>query len=107
MAILIEIESGASGKALFARYEDILSGFKVIGYRPTGDKIDRARVLGGVMGDGRMELRARFHNRTAMLDELAAFPDGEHDDVVDSLSQAIIHFEKAAAGQGLGTLQTF
>ncbi len=100
--IVIEQTPGGSGLALVDHYErNVLPDFSVSGYRPTGDKVDRARVLSGLIGEGRVRLRQNMAGRGDMLDEMRSFPDGEHDDIVDALSQAMIFLEEGGAYSGL------
>jgi predicted phage terminase large subunit-like protein len=94
--VCIEQEPGSSGKAIVDDYARALPGHVVRGVRPTGDKETRARISAAaaengliyVVDDGSWDV-------DAFVDELEAFPGGEHDDQVDGLSGA--HGEVAKA----------
>jgi predicted phage terminase large subunit-like protein len=61
----------------------------------TGSKITRAQPLAAAAEAGHVYL-LRAHWNGALLDELAVFPNGEHDDQVDALSGAVYHVSKYA-----------
>lgn len=62
------------------------------------DKVARATKIIHMTGQGKVFFRAGM---TEMEDELLAFPTGDHDDIVDTLSNAAIHMTKPiSAGQG-------
>lgn len=56
---------------------------------PQGDKRVRARTVTPLLEASNVSLRVAGWNG-AYLDEMAAFPDGAHDDQVDATSQALI-----------------
>jgi predicted phage terminase large subunit-like protein len=88
--IWIEQEGGASGKSMIAHYQRLFEGsHRVHGYRPTGDKATRASVLfAGPAEQGRVAV-VRGPYLQAFLDEIADFPEGDHDDQIDVVSAAI------------------
>ena len=53
--------------------------------RPVGDKVSRAQKLIGMASNGQLFLREGMREA---LEELEEFPNGDHDDIVDTLSQA-------------------
>lgn len=87
--IVIEQESGASGVSLIDHYQrEVLRGFDV-----RSDKVNRAKVLragpaSSAAQAGNISL-VKGSWLTAFLDELDAFPQGAHDDQVDTLSGAL------------------
>ena len=88
VAIRMEQEPGSSGINTidhYARY--ILRGFTFKGVRSTGSKIERARPVSAAAEAGNVKLiRAPWN--TLFLDEVTTFPNGAHDDIVDTLSGA-------------------
>lgn len=91
-AIGIEQEPGSAGKLLIAHYKtDVLAGYRVTGYRPSGPKEARASLHAGAAEQGRVWLLNRQWT-TAYLDEHEEFPaedqTGAHDDMVDATSGA-------------------
>lgn len=59
------------------------------GYSPKGDKRVRARAVTPIIETGNVHLPEHAHWVAGYLDELAAFPNGAHDDRVDATSQAL------------------
>lgn len=81
VAVVIEEEGGASGKAVNERYHShILRGYDSSSDRPSGAKDVRARPIAAAAENGLLRIRPT----TAFLDELTAFPHGKHDDCVDA-----------------------
>ncbi len=58
-----------------------------IGFNPQGDKVTRLHAQSAVIEQGRVHLPERAPWLDAFLSELAQFPQGKHDDQVDSMSQ--------------------
>ncbi len=83
--IYIEEEGGASGKSLVFNYAKMLRGFNVRGKKPGSDKITRANGFAGWLQNGRVKICHGSWNRD-FVEELEAFPDGPHDDMVDATS---------------------
>jgi len=67
--------------------EPALSGIAVRGITPTGDKITRANAWLARAEQGKVKLLRGAWN-AAWLDEVCAFPEAEHDDIVDAVSGA-------------------
>ena len=91
VAIRMEQEPGSSGKALidqYARY--VVPGYDLIGVRPTGDKITRARPFAAAVANGNVRL-VRGPWISDWLDEFSSFPEAcNHDDQVDSAVGAFV-----------------
>lgn len=84
------IENRASGKSVYQvlRQE---SGVPVVEVDPGGkDKVSRARSTTIFIENGRVLLRSGAIWLDALLGELTMFPEGEHDDQVDSLVYAVL-----------------
>ncbi len=64
---------------------------------PKGDKRVRARAVSGILEGGHVHLRDGDPQALRLVDEAAAFPDGEHDDQVDAWSQAMAKLGKGGA----------
>jgi predicted phage terminase large subunit-like protein len=102
VAIGMEQEPGASGKSMIAHYRnDILVGFDFRGYPSTGSKEIRANPVSSAAEAGNVRLLEGSWNG-AFLDEFEAFPQGTHDDQVDSVSGAF----DMLTGKKLGTART-
>jgi len=99
VAVLIEQEGGASGASLISHYERSvlgdLPGVYLDSFRPTGPKTERAAVLGGLMGQGRVFIRKNLAGKRELLNEMARFPDGLNDDQVDAVGMAAIRLTGA------------
>lgn len=85
--VWITQEPGAAGKSLVNHYaRNVLRGIAAVhGWRETGDKETRARIPSAAIGRGLvLVLEGGFVE--ALVEELDAFPNGTHDDIVDTLS---------------------
>jgi predicted phage terminase large subunit-like protein len=89
----IIIEKKASGAPLI--YEMRAMGIPVQEFTPSrgNDKISRLNAVSDLFASGRVWAPAT-HWAEEVIDEVASFPGGEHDDYVDSLSLALMRFRK-------------
>ena len=94
VTIAMEEEPGSSGKTVVEFYTRLLAGYVFSGDKVTGDKVTRAQPLSSQAEAGNVKLVRAPWNRM-LLEELAVFPFGAHDDMVDGLSGA---FAKLALG---------
>ena len=90
--IWMEQEPGSSGKSVIARYVKLLAGFSFRGDKVTGSKELRADPFAAQCEAGNVKLVRGSWNHE-FLDEVTIFPNGDHDDIVDSCSGA---FDKLA-----------
>ena len=87
------IEAKAAGAPLV--FELRKMGVPVSEYTPTrgNDKIARVNAITDLFSSGKVWApKTRWAEE--VVEELAAFPNSEHDDLVDSTSQALIRFRK-------------
>jgi len=87
------IEKKASGAPLI--YELRAMGLPVQEYTPTrgNDKISRLNAVADIFASGRV-WAPNTHWAEEVIDEVAEFPAGSHDDYVDSLSLAMMRFRQ-------------
>jgi predicted phage terminase large subunit-like protein len=86
--IVIEQEPASSGQQLAHHYKaHVLRGFNARSVQPTGSKEVRAQVVAAAAENGLIRL-VPGPNTREFLDEIAAFPNGAHDDCVDALAAA-------------------
>jgi predicted phage terminase large subunit-like protein len=87
--VLIELpqDPGQAGKGQVLYLARRLAGFRVGVSPETGSKVTRAAPVASQVNVGNVSLVRASWNR-ALLDELAAFPSGRHDDQVDALARA-------------------
>jgi predicted phage terminase large subunit-like protein len=88
--IRMEKEPGASGESLIDTMGRKLTGFNFRGIRSRDSKMARVNSVDGIAsmaGVGRLKICKGLWTREFM-DELVMFPNGTHDDQVDSLSGA-------------------
>ena len=87
------IEKKASGAPLI--YEMRAMGIPVQEFTPSrgNDKISRLNAVSDLFASGRVWAPAT-HWAEEVIDEVASFPGGEHDDYVDSTSLALMRFRK-------------
>lgn len=83
----IEQEPGSSGKIASSYFTRELAGFAIHTIRPSSDKLTRAMPLLAQAEAGNVTLLRAAWN-AGLLDELAAFPGGTHDDQVDAAAHA-------------------
>jgi len=87
VAVGVEQEPGASGKALSAEIVQHLAGYNVRGVPARGDKLVRAQAWSAQAEAGNVKV-VKGPWADALLDELEWFPEGAHDDQVDACSGA-------------------
>jgi predicted phage terminase large subunit-like protein len=87
------VEKKASGAPLI--YEMRAMGIPVQEFTPTrgNDKITRLNSVSDLFASG-MVWAPNRHWAEEVIDEVASFPAGEHDDYVDSVSLALMRFRK-------------
>lgn len=100
VSIYKEQEPGASGVNTVATYAKLLAGFDFHGDPKRVDKLTRAAPLASQAQAGNIKIVVGPWNE-AFLEELDAFPYGEHDDQVDGASGA---FAKLTHGENTGVL---
>jgi predicted phage terminase large subunit-like protein len=87
------IEDAGSGFILIQDLRPL--GIHAYAVRPVGDKVMRLSAVSAVIESGAVLLPARAPWLEAFRTELLAFPQGVHDDQVDSMSQALNHMANA------------
>jgi len=83
----VYIEDKANGSAVISYLRRKIHG--IIPVNPAGGKVARVNAVSGVIEAGNVHLPKKGKNVKAFIDECAAFPRGAHDDMVDSMSQAL------------------
>lgn len=91
--IVLEQEGGSSGKMMAASMVRMLAGYNVRAVRPSADKVTRAMPMFAQAQAGNVRLVSGSWVK-AWLDEISIFPNGEHDDQVDSASSAFSNLAK-------------
>ena len=88
------VESKASGLPL--TYELRKSGIPVINFTPSrgNDKHTRVNSVSPLFESGRIYAPADMEFAQEVIEECAAFPYGDHDDLVDSMTQAVMRFRQ-------------
>ena len=87
------IEAKASGLPLIQELRQV--GIPVINFTPSkgNDKLSRVHAVAPVFESGAVWApKKRWAEE--MIEECAMFPHAEHDDLVDSMSQALLRFRK-------------
>ncbi len=96
----ILIEDKGSGTQLIQ--ELIESGLSVIvPYKPQGDKIMRLHAQTATIENGFVHLPLEAHWLADFLHEMVVFPNGRHDDQVDSTAQALAWSKQRPPGWGI------
>ena len=88
------IESKASGLPL--TYELRKMGIPVINFTPSkgNDKHTRVNSVSPLFESGRIWAPKEMEFAQDVIEECAAFPFGDHDDLVDSMTQAVMRFRQ-------------
>jgi predicted phage terminase large subunit-like protein len=92
---LVLVEAQASGLPLTQELRNM--GIPVSTYRPSrgNDKITRVHAVSPVF-ESAMVWAPDTYFAEELIEECAAFPYGEHDDYVDSMTQAILRFRQGS-----------
>lgn len=96
------IEDASSGIGIIDELKrDTLLAIKPV--KPKGDKYSRAMSVSALVEQGLVQLPKLATWLSDFLDEVCGFPEAAHDDIVDSISQALAHI---AAGYTVGESDT-
>jgi len=94
VAVWVEQERGSAGKSLVWRFQnDVLPGYHVHGLYATSDKETRAKAVANLSTSGHIYL-VEGPWVDDFLAEVGAFPEGDHDDQIDAVSNGIICLER-------------
>jgi predicted phage terminase large subunit-like protein len=90
----ILIELGATGPALMKTLKEKLPGKRLIGFKPKGSKESRAAICEQPVREGRIKIidRSECPLSEGFATQCFHFPNGAHDDMVDTMSSAAIHW---------------
>jgi len=83
----VEEEGGSSGKMTTRHIQRNLQQYAVQAIRPTGSKQQRAVPYSAMLGNGLVRI-VEADWTISYIDELSQFPEGAHDDQVDTSSSA-------------------
>ena len=83
--LTILIEDKASGQSLIQDLKE--SQFNIVAIMPDNDKVTRASTCSPKVEDGKVYLKTGASYVEDYVEEMTVFPNGEHDDRVDSTSQ--------------------
>lgn len=98
-ASVVLIEDKASGTQLIQ--ELVADGCHAVkGYQPTNDKIMRLNAQTAMIENGFVYIPETAPWLADYLHELSVFPNGKHDDQVDSTAQFLDWFKRPFSGQG-------
>lgn len=101
----ILVEDRASGQSLIQELNSSTL-LPIIAVKPDADKQSRAQAITPMIEAGKIFLPENERWVQDFLDEMSSFPNGTHDDIVDSTSQAINHLRQSnfVANDGLNRL---
>jgi predicted phage terminase large subunit-like protein len=94
---IILIENKASGQSLIPELR--LMGYPVVDFDPTkyGDKVMRANQVTTYFRNGRVWVPESQSFSSMLIKDCLEFPFGSSDDLVDTMTQAIIHLRNTMA----------
>lgn len=92
----IIIEDKASGQSLIQelRRETRLP---IIEIKPDKDKFARVNAVSPLLKAGKVKIKENIREKEILINELIEFPNGEFDDIVDSVSQLLNHIKERIA----------
>lgn len=101
VTVLLETGVAGAGYLLFESWKEQLAGFRVEQCKPVKSKVDRATPLRNVVFDGQFKLDFPLGDgkKQVLLDEFSVFPNGEHDDIVDSVAWGVNWLKFVYGGQ--------
>ena len=101
VTVLLETGVAGAGYLLFQSWKEQLKGFRVEQCKPVKSKVDRATPLRNLVFDGQLKLDFPLGDgkKQVLLDEFSAFPNGEHDDIVDSVAWGVNWLKFEYGGQ--------
>jgi len=90
----IIVEAKASGMPLIQELRQV--GIPVVSYTPSrgNDKLTRVNSVSPIFEAGQVWAPEGKKFAEEMIEECAAFPYGEHDDLVDSMTQALMRYRQ-------------
>ena len=98
-ADIVLVEDKSSGTALIQ--ELLHEGVRQITkFTPEGDKVTRMHTQTATIENGFVFLPREAHWKEDYLHEMVMFPNGRHDDQVDSTSQALTYINRPRPGAG-------
>lgn len=102
VTVLLETGVAGAGYLLFESWKEQLAGFRVEQCKPVKSKVDRATPLRNVVFDGQFKLDFPLGDgkKQVLLDEFSVFPNGEHDDIVDSVAWGVNWLKFVYGGGG-------
>ena len=95
----ILVEDQASGQSLIQELK-WQTALPIVAIRPDRDKLSRAQAATPMIEAGKAYLPQGASWLHQFLDELASFPTGVHDDVVDSTTQALNYIHRPQSKNG-------
>jgi predicted phage terminase large subunit-like protein len=91
---LIIVEAVGSGEALYQDLCQTLGDYITKCY-PRGSKLHRFETVIPLINNGQVLIPSRAPWLDTLIKELQAFPQGKHDDQVDSISQMLFNWKRA------------
>jgi predicted phage terminase large subunit-like protein len=91
------VEAKANGEAIISSLRQSVAG--IIPVSPKDSKEARVSAVSPIIESGNIYIPADAKWKEDFLHEAALFPKGKNDDMVDSMSQAILRFEKTRKHQ--------
>ena len=89
---LIIVEAVGSGEALYQDLSQTLGNY-ISRCRPSGSKLHRFETVIPLINNGQVRIPSSAPWLDPLIKELQAFPQGKHDDQVDSISQMLFNWK--------------
>jgi predicted phage terminase large subunit-like protein len=91
---LIIVEAVGSGQALYQDLSQTLGNY-ISRCHPRGSKVHRFETVIPFINNRQVRIPSSAPWLDTLIKELQAFPQGEHDDQVDSISQMLFYWKRA------------
>jgi predicted phage terminase large subunit-like protein len=95
----VYVEDKANGTAIIDTLKQEIAG--IIPVSPTESKESRASAISYVIEAGNVYFPSDANWLQSFIEEIAVFPNGKHDDMVDSMTQALYKLYKGMSTPGL------
>lgn len=89
----ILVEDTAAGISLIQEYRSKIR-YPIKPIKVKNSKIERANIVSPIIEAGKVYLPEKVSWLTDFLDEIIAFPNGTHDDIVDTVVMGLIHLRE-------------
>lgn len=89
------VEDAANGAALYSTLKSKISGITL--WKPKTGKVERVQAVSPLFESGNVHFNSLNEHHDELVTELTSFPYGANDDMVDSVTQALLNLKSRRA----------